>query len=215
MHYFPFALPCEVLLQPGSVWTLCRPVCGPVTLRSSLYYYSCKCASRGEICLQFTWIRSAHPALPLVWPNGLFTFEVLLLANHSLSVICLLSHWEASKRACGEEVASIWLWKVPPLHSLPKLAGLCAGDASIWVPACCALCLTNSGLLFICLQDIQQRQTLNKCHSYSKWKIENTWLKIVFDYKEFLSTHADCSTLCFSSTTHSVIIEADSANPPQ
>lgn len=54
IHYFPSIL-CEVLLpDSGAVWTLCRPVCGAATLQPSLYYYSCKCASQGEICLQFT-----------------------------------------------------------------------------------------------------------------------------------------------------------------
>ncbi|KAG8007350.1 hypothetical protein GBF38_012839 [Nibea albiflora] len=35
------ALPCGgVAADSGPVWTLCRPVCGPVTLQPSPYYYS-------------------------------------------------------------------------------------------------------------------------------------------------------------------------------
>lgn len=45
-------------------------------------------------------------------------------------------------------------------------------------------------------------------------KTKNYLTKIVFDYKEFLSAHTDCSTLCFSSTTQYVISEAGSVNPP-
>lgn len=114
-------------------WTLCRPVCSPVSLQPSLYYYSCKCASPEEICLQFTWIKSVHPALPLEWPNGLFVSEVLLLANHSLSAIYLLSHWEPSKRAFRGEVT---MWKVPHLHSLAKQPNF----VQVTHPSACMLC---------------------------------------------------------------------------
>lgn len=52
------------------------------SLPPSLYYYSCKCANWENICLQFTWIKSVHP---LVWSNGLFIFQFLLLEKSFLT----------------------------------------------------------------------------------------------------------------------------------
>lgn len=85
----------------------------------------------GEICLQFTWIRSANPALLRHGVMVCLFLRFLLLANHSLSVICLLSHWGVPRKG-------MWGGRLhmaaPPLHSLVKQSRLCAGDTSI--PAC-------------------------------------------------------------------------------